>query len=65
MRVFRAPEVQPAWPTGYLRRRPRPRLGSSSVYLCCDEQAYPRISTWSTQITLAREAVNALKGDLS
>jgi protoporphyrinogen oxidase len=65
VRVFRAPEVQPVWSTGYLARRPRPRLGDTSVYLCCEEQAYPRLSTWSTQITLAREAVNAVKGDLS
>ncbi len=62
--VLRQRDVQPVWPLGYLERRPRPRVGDTRVYLCCDELAYPRIQTSpNTNITLARETVFKLKGD--
>jgi protoporphyrinogen oxidase len=62
--VSRAADVQPVWTLGYLERRPRPRIGETPVYLCSDEQAYPRIlTTWSNGITLARETVYKLRGD--
>ena len=63
VRVFRAPAVEPVWTTGYLGRRPAPRVGSSALYLCTTAQAYPRVTAWNTSIALARETVDALLAD--
>jgi protoporphyrinogen oxidase len=62
--VFRAPHVEPAWTVGYLRHRPAPRVGTTSLYLCTTAQAYPRVTAWNTSVGLARETVDALTGDL-
>jgi protoporphyrinogen oxidase len=62
--VFRSADTQPVWPIGYLEHRPPPRIGKTRVYMCNDEQAYPRITAWSTSVTLARETVSKLRGDL-
>jgi len=62
--VFRAPHVEPVWTVGYLRKRPRPRLGSSRVYISTTAQAYPRVTAWNTSVGLARETVDTLVGDL-
>jgi protoporphyrinogen oxidase len=62
--VFRDADVQPVWPVGYLEHRPPPRVGETRVYMCNDEQSYPRVTAWSTSVTLARETVQRLRGDL-
>ncbi|MFQ5696688.1 MAG: FAD-dependent oxidoreductase [Myxococcota bacterium] len=64
VRVFRNASAQPLWPLGYLGRKPSPRLRSGPLYLCCEEQAYPRESSLSSQVTIAREAVRLLQSDL-
>lgn len=61
--VFRAPEVAPVWTVGYLERRPAARIAETPVYLCTSAQAYPREMSWSTAISLAREAVGRLVQD--
>jgi len=63
--VFRAQYVEPVWSVGYLRKRPRPRVGESRVYVSTTAQAYPRVTAWNTSIGLARETVDALVGDLT
>jgi protoporphyrinogen oxidase len=62
--VFRAPHVEPAWPLGYLRRRPAPRVGDTRLYVSTTAQAYPRVTAWNTSVGLARDTVAALCGDL-
>lgn len=60
--VFRAPHVEPVWTRGTLARRPRPRLGTSRVFLATTVQAYPMVTAWNTSVKLATDAVNALRG---
>lgn len=62
--VFRAPHVEPAWPVGYLRQRPAPRIAGTRCYLCTTAQAYPRVTAWNTSVGLAAETVAALRADL-
>ena len=63
--VFRAPNAQPIWPLRYLDRRPASRVADTPLYLCCYEQAYPRLTTtWHAAVTLARETVSRLRRDL-
>ncbi|TMA81090.1 MAG: oxidoreductase, partial [Deltaproteobacteria bacterium] len=62
--VFRAPYVEPVWSVGYLRKRPKPRIAQSRVYVSTTAQAYPRVTAWNTSVGLARETVDALTGDL-
>src|SRR5262249_24377592 len=62
--VFRAPYVEPIWPTGYLRQRPAARVGDTRLYLSTTAQAYPRVTAWNTSVALAADAVAALTDDL-
>lgn len=64
VRVFRTAAAQPVWPLSYLSRKPRFRQKSGPLYLCCEEQAYPREASLNSQVTIAREAVRLLHSDL-
>jgi len=63
--VFRAPHVEPVWTLGYLRRRPSPRIGDSRLYLCTTAQAYPRVNSWNSSISLAKTTVVTLLQDIN
>ena len=64
IQVFRARSAQPIWPLGYLDKRPALRTADAPLYLCCNEQAYPRLTTTChAAVTLARETVSKLRGD--
>ena len=58
--VFRAPHVEPLWTTGYLERKPAPRVGATRLYLCTTAQAYPRANSWNTSVGLAKATVRAM-----
>ena len=62
--VFRAPDVEPVWTLGRLRRRLAPRVADTRLYVCTAAQAYPRFMTWNTSVALAKETVTALTADL-
>lgn len=61
--VFRTPHVEPVWTLGYLKKRPAPKVGTMPVYLCTTAQAYPRINSWNTCVSIAKETVAALLKD--
>ena len=63
--VFRAPHVEPLWTTGYLDRKPAPRVGATGLYLCTTAQAYPRANAWNTSVSLAQATVQAMMDDIS
>ncbi len=58
--VFRAPHVEPVWPTGYLSKRPGTRIGDTQIYLATTAQAYPMVTSWNTSVKLATDAVRAM-----
>ncbi|HEV2688560.1 MAG TPA: FAD-dependent oxidoreductase [Bryobacteraceae bacterium] len=62
--VFRTPHVEPVWTLGYLQRRPAVRLANSRLYLCTTAQAYPRVNSWNTSISLAQATVDAMLSDI-
>ncbi len=61
--IFRAPGVDPAWPTGSLARRAAPRASRGPVYLCTSNQIYPREPGPDSSIMQAREVVARLAAE--
>ena len=59
-RVFRAPFVEPVFPTGYSADKPAIRAAESGLFLATTAQVYPNITSWNSSTRLASEAVDTL-----
>jgi protoporphyrinogen oxidase len=64
IKVFRAPFVEPVWPLGYLRDKPRMRCGDSRLYLATNAQCYPAANSWNTMVGVANDIAARLQFDL-
>ena len=64
IRVFRAPYVEPVWPLGYMRDKPRMRCGDSRLYLATTAQCYPQVNSWNTMVGIASDVSARVRFDL-
>jgi len=64
IRVFRAPFVEPVWPLGYMRDKPRMRCGDSRLYLATTAQCYPQVNSWNTMVGIASDVSSRMQFDM-
>lgn len=64
IRVFRAPYVEPVWPLGYMRDKPRMRCGDSRLYLATTAQCYPQVNSWNTMAGIATDVSARMQFDM-
>lgn len=64
IKVFRTPFVEPIWPLGYQKEKPRMRVGDSRVYLATTAQCYPNVNSWNTMVGIANDTAGRVKFDL-
>jgi protoporphyrinogen oxidase len=64
IKVFRAPYVEPVWPLGYLKDKPRMRCGGSRLYLATTAQCYPQVNSWNTMVGIANDVAARIHFDL-
>jgi protoporphyrinogen oxidase len=64
IRVFRAPFVEPVWPLGYMRDKPRMRCGDSRLYLATTAQCYPQVNSWNTMVGIAGDVASRMQFDM-
>lgn len=64
IKVFRAPFVEPVWPLGYVKDKPRMRCGDSRLYLATTAQCYPQVNSWNTMVGIASDAAARMQYDL-
>ncbi len=59
--VFRTPFVEPVWPLGYSRFKPKPRIGTTPLFMATTAQAYPRVTSWDAATRTAEDTVTAME----
>ncbi len=64
IRVFRAPYVEPVWPLGYQKVKPRMRCGDSRLYMASTAQSYPQVNSWNTMVGIANDVSARVQFDL-
>jgi protoporphyrinogen oxidase len=64
IRVFRAPFVEPVWPLGYQKAKPRMRCGDSRLYMATTAQSYPQVNSWNTMVGIANDVSARVQYDL-
>ena len=64
IKIFRAPFVEPVWPLGYMRDKPRMRCGDSRLYLATTAQCYPQVNSWNTMVGIATDVAARMQFDL-
>jgi protoporphyrinogen oxidase len=60
IKVFKAPFVEPIYPLGYLKIKPKMKLDNCNIIFATSAQVYPNITSWNASTQLATEAVNFL-----
>ena len=64
IRVFRAPYVEPVWPLGYQKVKPRMRCADSHLYMASTAQSYPQVNSWNTMVGIANDVSARVQYDL-
>lgn len=64
VRVFRAPYVEPVWPLGYTKTKPKVRVDDSRLYLATTAQCYPQVNSWNTMTGIANDVAGRVHFDL-
>lgn len=64
IQVFRAPYVEPVWPLGYMKDKPRMRCADSRLYLATTAQSYPQVNSWNTMTGIATDVAARVQFDL-
>ena len=60
IKIFKAPFVEPVYPLGYSKLKPRMRTGNSNLLLATSAQVYPSITSWNSSVGLANKVVDYL-----
>ncbi len=63
--VFRTPFVEPVWPLAYNRIKPKPRIGTTPLFMATTAQAYPRVTSWDAATRTAEDTVAAMEQVIS
>ncbi len=58
IKVFKAPYVEPIYPLGYSKLKPKIQSGNSKILLATSAQVYPSITSWNSSVDLANKVVD-------
>jgi protoporphyrinogen oxidase len=58
IKIFKAPFVEPIYPLGYSKIKPKMKIENANILLATSAQVYPNITSWNASCGLANEAVN-------
>lgn len=58
IKIFKAPFVEPIYPLGYSKLKPKIQSGNSKILLATSAQVYPSITSWNSSVDLANKVVD-------
>lgn len=58
IKIFKAPFVEPIYPLGYSKLKPKIQSGNSKILLATSAQVYPSITSWNSSVELANKVVD-------
>jgi len=61
IKIFKTPFVEPIYPLGYSKIKPKMKIENANIILATSAQVYPNITSWNASCGLATNAVNFLK----
>lgn len=60
VKIFKAPFVEPIYPLGYSKIKPKMKVEGANIILATSAQVYPNITSWNASTGLANKAVKYL-----
>jgi len=60
IKVFKAPFVEPIYPLGYSKLKPKMKIDDANIILATSAQVYPNITSWNASTGLSEKAVEYL-----
>lgn len=60
VKIFKAPFVEPIYPLGYSKIKPKTKLDDANILLATSAQVYPNITSWNASTGLANKVVDLL-----
>lgn len=60
IKVFKAPFVEPIYPLGYSKIKPKIKIDDANILLATSAQVYPNITSWNASTGLAEKVVDYL-----
>lgn len=60
VKIFKAPFVEPIYPLGYSKIKPKMKIDGAKILFATSAQVYPNITSWNASTGLANKAVNLL-----
>jgi len=60
IKIFKAPFVEPIYPLGYSKIKPKMKIEGVNIILATSAQVYPNITSWNASAKLATKAVKLL-----
>ncbi|MEE9432438.1 MAG: NAD(P)/FAD-dependent oxidoreductase [Melioribacteraceae bacterium] len=60
IKIFKAPFVEPIYPLGYSKLKPKMKIEDANIILATSAQVYPNITSWNASCSLANKATNLL-----
>ena len=60
IKIFKTPFVEPIYPLGYSKIKPKMKIENANIILATSAQVYPNITSWNASCGLATNAVNYL-----
>ncbi len=60
IKIFKTPYVEPIYPLGYSKIKPKMKIENVNIILATSAQVYPNITSWNASCGLAIDAVNYL-----
>jgi protoporphyrinogen oxidase len=60
VKLFKAPYVEPIYPLGYLKIKPKMKIPDSNIILATSAQVYPNITSWNASTDLAYKSIELL-----
>ncbi len=60
VKIFKAPFVEPIYPLGYSKIKPKIKIENTNILLATSAQVYPNITSWNASTGLANDVVKYL-----
>ena len=60
VKIFKAPFVEPIYPLGYTKLKPKMKVDDANIILATSAQVYPNITSWNASTGLSNKAVEYL-----
>lgn len=60
VKIFKAPFVEPIYPLGYTKLKPKMKIENANILLATSAQVYPNITSWNASTGLSNKVVELL-----